>query len=925
MAIENISPTGTAALEYAARGWAVVPLHYPIDGGCSCKKADCSSVAKHPRTKNGLKDSTTDEATIRQWWKRWPEANVGVLTGSASGMFVLDVDPRNGGDLTLARLEQEHGPLPATLTAKTGGGGQHILFEHPGLRVSAGVKLGPGLDIKGEGGYIVAAPSLHASGGRYEWDQAPLPAHPSSTPDWILAAIAAKVPAPKPRGPVEVPAWDGDARARQYGLGLLNSLAQELGDSKSNRNDGLNWAAYRVGRLSIACGITEDMAYHILMDACVRNGLIKDDGQRKTDSTFRSGWKSGLAEPTEPPPRTDREVPAPSNQRNPMPQVESHDAAPAAAQDAQAEAEADLNGDARQAPPSDWRATALARFGLDLARSRFRIGAWGVGESRKGDDGEERIKAILPRPIWPAALGTDVTSGAEMIKLAWYGTDGRERSQWVRAGIAGDRNGLYALADRGAPVTIKNAPSVADWLCEASGCVVPARRGALVASAIGWAVVPGQGRVFVWPGSDGIEFIGEPLPCTGTPEAWAEGLQLLVELGEEGYMGLAALGLAAAAPLVRPVGRRRPILGVAFKTSQGKTSILNLALSVWASPEALTIQAMNSTPKGVEEAAIRVPDLPVLLDDFQEPATADPQRAGHSLYFLSNGQQRTTARKDGGVSGGKPRFGVAFYAAEYSIAGAMQGGADRRVVELTGRPLPEGREDLSNRLKAIASQNGGAIAGRVLEAIGPRVDELTARAERDARDLREECPDLKGDDALTASLVGIGLDVLSQATGLVLPAGEVAAWFAVEGAAVRDERPDQTEEAFIVLVRIVDSAEWTNGRAMQGGFELAFSTDTNEGPALDVNPTHEAIRRALEPFGGEKKHRAAWADRGLIAREGKDLLVQKKRNGEKLRVLRILREVCERFGMRAVPTGYRQVGTARDGVGTAESMVQRGF
>lgn len=167
--ILNTAPLVNAALAYARRGWAVFPLHSPMEGACSCGKPDCRNTGKHPRTPKGLHDATTDESTIRKWWTRWPTANIGVVTGEASGMFVLDVDPRNGGDLTLARLEREHGTLPPTLVARTGGGGRHILFAHPGMKVSAGVKLGPGLDIKGEGGYIVAAPSVHASGAKYEW------------------------------------------------------------------------------------------------------------------------------------------------------------------------------------------------------------------------------------------------------------------------------------------------------------------------------------------------------------------------------------------------------------------------------------------------------------------------------------------------------------------------------------------------------------------------------------------------------------------------------------------------------------------------------------------------------------------------------------------------------------------------------------
>ena len=163
-----------AALAYARAGLAVLPLHQPIDEGkCSCRKV-CGSIGKHPHTRNGYKDATTDEATISAWWTRWPNANIGIATGMISGLVVLDVDPRNGGDTNLEQLEVQHGPLPDTWKVATGGGGSHYYFAYP-MHVAA-VKSTPhaagqeGVEVKSDKGYVVAPPSLHESGALYEWE-----------------------------------------------------------------------------------------------------------------------------------------------------------------------------------------------------------------------------------------------------------------------------------------------------------------------------------------------------------------------------------------------------------------------------------------------------------------------------------------------------------------------------------------------------------------------------------------------------------------------------------------------------------------------------------------------------------------------------------------------------------------------------------
>ena len=141
-----------AALSYAARGLQ----SFPVNG-------------KVPLTPRGLKDATIDPARLTELFASRPAAGVAIRTGRESGIAVLDIDVEHGGAGTLAQLERQYGKLPKTFEVLTGGGGKHLYFRHPGreVRNSAG-KLGPGLDVRGDGGYCVAAPSVHANGRPYK-------------------------------------------------------------------------------------------------------------------------------------------------------------------------------------------------------------------------------------------------------------------------------------------------------------------------------------------------------------------------------------------------------------------------------------------------------------------------------------------------------------------------------------------------------------------------------------------------------------------------------------------------------------------------------------------------------------------------------------------------------------------------------------
>jgi hypothetical protein len=212
--------TVQTALAYAERGWLVVPLHNPKQGACSCRKKNCNSPGKHPRTEHGLKDGSKDPKQIARWWEKWPDANLGILTGQESGLLVLDVDGEDG-KASLQTLTAAHGALPQTLCAKTGRGYHYYFCAPVGVAIRNSVgntnPLGKGLDIRADGGYVVAPPSLHPSRLLYEWlaPEQPL----ADVPPWMLAKLAGAKPAP------EAPRAQGEAIAEGGRNHALTSLA----------------------------------------------------------------------------------------------------------------------------------------------------------------------------------------------------------------------------------------------------------------------------------------------------------------------------------------------------------------------------------------------------------------------------------------------------------------------------------------------------------------------------------------------------------------------------------------------------------------------------------------------------------------------------------------------------------------------------
>ncbi len=179
-----------SALDYANRGFGVIPTHGIIGDYCSCgrPKDDGHKAGKHPACEHGYKDATTDHDTIRRWYADKPWCNVAIVTGGE--FFVLESDPQHGGDESIAALVERHGAMPSTPTVKSGGGGTHWYFAYPtdGRVVRSRAGVAPGVDVRGEGGIVVAPPSNHASGSRYEW-VVNLDTPIADAPAWVLDLV----------------------------------------------------------------------------------------------------------------------------------------------------------------------------------------------------------------------------------------------------------------------------------------------------------------------------------------------------------------------------------------------------------------------------------------------------------------------------------------------------------------------------------------------------------------------------------------------------------------------------------------------------------------------------------------------------------------------------------------------------------------
>jgi putative DNA primase/helicase len=247
----------------------------------------------------GVKDASDDVEQVERWWRWAPSANIAIATGPRSGLLVLDVDPRNDGDVTIQHLHREYGTLGEPLRVQTGGGGQHLYYAHPPFQVSNGCggRFGPGIDVKGDGGAVVAAPSVHTSGQRYEWLE-DWTRTPDALPEQMIELLnraeerAPRVNRARARPPVT------PSPSHPYPVAALRSETRTLTEtSKGARHRGLYDASRRLGQLVAAGALAEDDVTEPLLESCEANGALTEDGEEECLRTIRDGIRAGAAQP----------------------------------------------------------------------------------------------------------------------------------------------------------------------------------------------------------------------------------------------------------------------------------------------------------------------------------------------------------------------------------------------------------------------------------------------------------------------------------------------------------------------------------------------------------------------------------------------------------------------------------------------------
>lgn len=292
---------GTAAAWYASvKRWRVLPLHHMTPAGrCSCGNPDGTADhdyrqgGKHPIHKAWQQKATTNLDTIAGWYRSRPHANIGLATGRESGFFVLDVDPDNGGDEALLKLEAEHGDLPLTWCVETGSGGNHYYFNYPDFDVTNATKalraLGiHGIDIRGDGGQVVAPPSVSGKGPYISTKLEMVDA-----PQWLLDILR-----PKPRQQAAprdftIPTGALDTYTEKA---LRDECDQIIGAPDGDQNNTINIAAFNIGQLVGAGALTESEARQALL-AAARAG---NHPEGRAAATIESGLRAGMSDPRSP-------------------------------------------------------------------------------------------------------------------------------------------------------------------------------------------------------------------------------------------------------------------------------------------------------------------------------------------------------------------------------------------------------------------------------------------------------------------------------------------------------------------------------------------------------------------------------------------------------------------------------------------------
>lgn len=730
----------TYALKYASLGYSVIPLQP------KGKKPIISSWAEYQKQR-------ADENQIREWWRQYPKANVGIVTGSISGIVVLDVDGEDGLS-SLTRIGEKLRPTPISNT----GNGHHYIYKHPGKEIRNFSRREPGLDLRGDGGYIVAPPSVHPSGREYEWSIDPFISSPVELPDWLLDLTKKKVSS-------------GSTSEERI------DPAKVLQGCPEGERD---WTLFRYASRLRAKGYDRSEAETLVLQAAANctPPFPEDEALKKVESAWRYDAGDG--------------VEAETIIQSLMGQLEQGTLDPGAiyepdvigslavlkkndpSQYAQTKTrlksklKQDINlNDLEKAVNQEIRnmqklrvvdadepAPPLEDILPDLPMKDLKKPYnWTLNEN--GIWQETRFGPICacPVPVLLTKRLQNVDTAEEKVEIAFY-----RDQQWRY--IVADRSTIFnktsliQLADKGLPVSSESSKHLVRYLGDFERENLNQLPLCRSVGRMGWVgsqiFIPGaEGEIELDVDQGGTASIAGGYREEGSLEEWVSFIQQVRNFPIARF----TLSASFAAPLLKLVNQRVFIIHNWGPSRGGKTASLKAALSVWGEPEEV-MASFNATKVGLERLAAFYSDLPLGIDERQ--IMGDKQNFVESLvYLLGMGKGKARGAKSGGLQAFQTWRTIALTTGEEPLSTeSSTAGIKTRALELYGSPIPD--ERTASEVHQGLSQNFGLAGPVFIQKLIQKLKDDPELFQTDYKAIQEKLSDLNPDN-ISSHLAAVSL------------------------------------------------------------------------------------------------------------------------------------------------------------------------
>ncbi len=696
------------AVSYCKKEFRIVPLHgINQEGYCTCSRgAKCTNSGKHPIFSGWKTKATAYEDEVLAEFKKYPYANIGFATGES--FFVVDIDMGHGGYESL----KPYGKLRNTVSVKTGGGGSHHYYKIPkGIKVPNRVAILPGVDIRSDGGLVVAPGSIHISGAHYEWMPgcSPFEIEMVEPDGWLINLINN---ANQNKSTIYEKHECIEEGSRNI---VMTSIAGTL------RRRGLSYEA-----ILAALSVENENRCNPPLESHELEIISKSISRYKpeepiTVNTWNEESKKSLhnivLELDDYSKIYETEI------LSQLTLAKKNDPVTYAAIKAKLKGKVNLNDLERAIKHQDKAMKSnntefgqvLELEGLELNNYIVPNGweisqASGITRYIYNGDGSERKVTVSFVPIIISRRFRNLDTGLEKVELSFH-RDGIWKKVLSPRSVVFNRNSILRLADNGFPITSNNAGDLIAYLAEfeqANDTNIPVVKSV---SRLGWVK---SDDFFPISKDEGLEFetdskeasaIMTGLTASGDESKWL----YAARLSRKNSIARFLIAACFASILLEPLRKRVFFIHLWHNSRSGKTATLKLAIAAWGNPHTL-IGSFNSTVVGLERRAAALRNLPFAIDELQVLNTKK-MTADSIIYMLSQGQGRTRGGRDGGLQDTLTWRNIILTTGEEALLGnSMQDGANSRTFELYAKPVED--TSLASKMHEVSEQNYGH-AGKV--------------------------------------------------------------------------------------------------------------------------------------------------------------------------------------------------------------------